>query len=237
MLPHVMVLHCAHAAPVQPAYAALPTLPLPPPIPTPSLSRPSSLPSPDHLRDTYPDPPPRPTPASAGHETPVLTYLALGGSFVSYIYSAPPLKLKQSGWAGNYALGSSYISLPWWAGQALFGTLTLDVVDVDSTPQAPTSVVTCTIKCSPADQCATEDAEGKVVFKPGAKVAKAKLLAIVDYVDDGNQNVSLRLPCSLWTGIGAATNYSHRSHSERSQASRHEARVCVCARVCACVCV
>jgi chlorophyll synthase len=58
----------------------------------------------------------------------VLTYLALGGSFVSYIYSAPPLKLKQSGWAGNYALGSSYISLPWWAGQALFGTLTLDVV-------------------------------------------------------------------------------------------------------------
>jgi hypothetical protein len=31
--------------------------------------------------------------------------------------AAPPLKLKQSGWAGNYALGSSYIALPWWAGQ------------------------------------------------------------------------------------------------------------------------
>ena len=42
--------------------------------------------------------------------------------------AAPPLKLKQSGWAGNYALGSSYIALPWWAGQALFGTLTLDVM-------------------------------------------------------------------------------------------------------------
>ena len=59
----------------------------------------------------------------AGHTTPVLL-LALGGSFVSYIYSAPPLKLKQNGWLGNYALGASYIALPWWAGQALFGQLT-----------------------------------------------------------------------------------------------------------------
>ena len=39
--------------------------------------------------------------------------LSIGGSFISYIYSAPPLKLKQSGWIGNYALGSSYIPLPW----------------------------------------------------------------------------------------------------------------------------
>ncbi|MEB3352138.1 MAG: chlorophyll synthase ChlG [Cyanobacteriota bacterium] len=61
----------------------------------------------------------------AGHRTPVLLLLALGGSFVSYIYSAPPLKLKQNGWLGNYALGASYIALPWWAGQALFGQLTL----------------------------------------------------------------------------------------------------------------
>ncbi len=60
----------------------------------------------------------------AGHETPVLLLLALGGSFVSFIYSAPPLKLKQNGWLGNYALGASYIALPWWAGQALFGQLT-----------------------------------------------------------------------------------------------------------------
>ena len=57
----------------------------------------------------------------AGHSTPVLFLLALGGSFVSFIYSAPPLKLKQNGWLGNYALGASYIALPWWAGQALFG--------------------------------------------------------------------------------------------------------------------
>ncbi len=60
----------------------------------------------------------------AGHQTPSLLLLALGGSFVSYIYSAPPLKLKQNGWLGNYALGASYIALPWWAGQALFGQLT-----------------------------------------------------------------------------------------------------------------
>ena len=53
----------------------------------------------------------------AGHDWPIMTVLAIFGSFISYIYSAPPLKLKQSGWAGNYALGSSYIALPWWAGQ------------------------------------------------------------------------------------------------------------------------
>ena len=60
----------------------------------------------------------------ANHEIPVLSLLAVGGSLVSYIYSAPPLKLKQNGWLGNYALGASYIALPWWAGQALFGQLT-----------------------------------------------------------------------------------------------------------------
>ncbi|NET48023.1 MAG: chlorophyll synthase ChlG [Merismopedia sp. SIO2A8] len=60
----------------------------------------------------------------AGHKFPILTVLALGGSFLSYIYSAPPLKLKKNGWLGNYALGASYIALPWWAGQALFGELT-----------------------------------------------------------------------------------------------------------------
>ena len=61
----------------------------------------------------------------ANHTFPSVLLLALGGSFVSYIYSAPPLKLKQNGWLGNYALGASYIALPWWAGQALFGKLTL----------------------------------------------------------------------------------------------------------------
>ncbi len=60
----------------------------------------------------------------ANHDFPSVFLLALGGSLVSYIYSAPPLKLKQNGWLGNYALGASYIALPWWAGQALFGKLT-----------------------------------------------------------------------------------------------------------------
>lgn len=58
-----------------------------------------------------------------GHDFPINLALAVFGSFISYIYSAPPLKLKQNGWAGNYALGASYISLPWWCGQAVFGSL------------------------------------------------------------------------------------------------------------------
>uniref|UniRef100_A0A0C9S2U0 Chlorophyll synthase, chloroplastic n=1 Tax=Wollemia nobilis TaxID=56998 RepID=A0A0C9S2U0_9CONI len=64
----------------------------------------------------------------AGHNFPTVFYIAVGGSLLSYIYSAPPLKLKQNGWIGNFALGSSYICLPWWAGQALFGTLAPDVM-------------------------------------------------------------------------------------------------------------
>ncbi|KAG8085270.1 hypothetical protein GUJ93_ZPchr0010g10867 [Zizania palustris] len=64
----------------------------------------------------------------AGHDFPIIFYLAIGGSLLSYIYSAPPLKLKQNGWIGNFALGASYIGLPWWAGQALFGTLTPDII-------------------------------------------------------------------------------------------------------------
>ncbi|RMF27949.1 MAG: chlorophyll synthase ChlG [Cyanobacteria bacterium J083] len=65
---------------------------------------------------------------SAGHDFPVLTCLTIGGAFVAYIYSAPPLKLKQNGWLGNYALGASYIALPWWAGHALFGELNWKIV-------------------------------------------------------------------------------------------------------------
>lgn len=64
----------------------------------------------------------------AGHEFPTLTVLALGGSLIAYIYSAPPLKLKQNGWLGSYALGASYIALPWWAGHALFGDLNATIV-------------------------------------------------------------------------------------------------------------
>ncbi|MFN9061719.1 MAG: chlorophyll synthase ChlG, partial [Pseudanabaena sp.] len=67
---------------------------------------------------------------TAGHADFIMTKLALGGSLVAYIYSAPPLKLKQNGWLGNYALGASYIALPWWAGHALYGTLNWTVVAV-----------------------------------------------------------------------------------------------------------
>ena len=58
-----------------------------------------------------------------GHPFPTITCLTLGGAFLAYIYSAPPLKLKKNGWLGNYALGASYIALPWWTGHALFGNL------------------------------------------------------------------------------------------------------------------
>ena len=64
----------------------------------------------------------------ARHEFPTITCLCLGGAFLSYIYSAPPLKLKKNGWLGNYALGASYIALPWWTGHALFGDLTPTIV-------------------------------------------------------------------------------------------------------------
>ncbi|KAL3616859.1 hypothetical protein CASFOL_039253 [Castilleja foliolosa] len=57
-----------------------------------------------------------------GHNFPVILILA-----VLHIFSSS-FKLKQNGWIGNFALGASYISLPWWAGQALFGTLTPDII-------------------------------------------------------------------------------------------------------------
>ncbi len=64
----------------------------------------------------------------AGHDFPIMLCLTLLGAFLAYIYSAPPLKLKKNGWLGNYALGSSYIALPWWAGHALFGELNTTIV-------------------------------------------------------------------------------------------------------------
>lgn len=64
----------------------------------------------------------------AAHEFPMITLIAVVGSFLAYIYSAPPLKLKQNGWLGNYALGASYITLPWCAGHALFGQLSWTIV-------------------------------------------------------------------------------------------------------------
>ncbi|BBA80057.1 bacteriochlorophyll/chlorophyll a synthase [cyanobacterium endosymbiont of Rhopalodia gibberula] len=66
----------------------------------------------------------------ANHEFPIMFFLTLGGALVAYIYSAPPFKLKQNGWLGNYTLGASYIALPWWAGHALFGELNWKIVDL-----------------------------------------------------------------------------------------------------------
>jgi chlorophyll/bacteriochlorophyll a synthase len=50
-----------------------------------------------------------------------VTAITLLGYFMSYIYSAPPLKLKQNGWTGDLAIGLCYISFPWWCGHAVFG--------------------------------------------------------------------------------------------------------------------
>jgi chlorophyll synthase len=64
----------------------------------------------------------------AGHEFPTITAIAVGGAFLGYIYSAPPLKLKRNGWLGGYALGASYITIPWCTGHALFGDLNWTIV-------------------------------------------------------------------------------------------------------------
>jgi len=61
----------------------------------------------------------------AANDWPVITAVSVLGAFVAYIYSAPPLKLKSEGWLGTYALGSSYIALPWWCGHAMFNAGTI----------------------------------------------------------------------------------------------------------------
>ncbi|XVE97111.1 hypothetical protein REPUB_Repub02eG0282500 [Reevesia pubescens] len=70
----------------------------------------------------------RPIPSGAISENEVISQiwlLLLGGLGISAVLD---VWLKQNGWIGNFALGASYISLPWWAGQALFGTLTPDII-------------------------------------------------------------------------------------------------------------
>ena len=59
----------------------------------------------------------------SGHSFPTVLVCALVGTLVGYIYSAPPLRLKQNGWAGDVAIGLCYITLPWWCGHAAFGQL------------------------------------------------------------------------------------------------------------------
>ncbi|MBE7210916.1 MAG: chlorophyll synthase ChlG [Gluconacetobacter diazotrophicus] len=43
---------------------------------------------------------------------------ALFGMVLAWVYSAPPLRLKRSGWLGPAAVGLSYEGLPWFAGAA-----------------------------------------------------------------------------------------------------------------------
>lgn len=64
----------------------------------------------------------------AGNSYPTITTIAVIGAIISYIYSAPPLKLKQNGWLGSYALGASYITFPWCTGHALFGSLHWQII-------------------------------------------------------------------------------------------------------------
>jgi len=44
---------------------------------------------------------------------------AIVGLFLAWIYSAPPLRLKQNGWWGNSAVAICYEGLPWFTGAAL----------------------------------------------------------------------------------------------------------------------
>jgi chlorophyll synthase len=44
---------------------------------------------------------------------------AILGLFLAWIYSAPPLRLKQNGWWGNSAVALCYEGLPWFTGAAV----------------------------------------------------------------------------------------------------------------------
>jgi chlorophyll synthase len=44
---------------------------------------------------------------------------AIAGLALAWIYSAPPLRLKQNGWCGNAAVAACYEGLPWVAGAAV----------------------------------------------------------------------------------------------------------------------
>lgn len=64
----------------------------------------------------------------AGHSFPIITEIVILSALIGYIYTAPPLKLKRTGWLSNYALGAGYIALPWWVGHTLFARLTSTII-------------------------------------------------------------------------------------------------------------
>lgn len=59
----------------------------------------------------------------AGNDFPAVLLCAAIGTLVGYIYSAPPLRLKQNGWTGDLTIGLCYITLPWLCGHAAFNSL------------------------------------------------------------------------------------------------------------------
>lgn len=55
---------------------------------------------------------------------PIVLTAAAVGLFLAWIYSAPPLRLKQNGWWGNTAVAACYEGLPWFTGATvMLGTL------------------------------------------------------------------------------------------------------------------
>ncbi len=52
---------------------------------------------------------------------------AMVGLVLAWIYSAPPLRLKQNGWLGNSAVGLAYEGLPWFTGAAAMASSLPDI--------------------------------------------------------------------------------------------------------------
>jgi chlorophyll synthase/bacteriochlorophyll c synthase len=50
--------------------------------------------------------------------------MAVIGLILSYIYSAPPIKLKKNYWFGPPAVGLGYVTMSWIAGHLIFAPLT-----------------------------------------------------------------------------------------------------------------
>jgi chlorophyll synthase len=46
-------------------------------------------------------------------------YAAIVGLILAWVYSAPPIRLKQNGWWGNSAVAICYEGLPWFTGAAV----------------------------------------------------------------------------------------------------------------------
>jgi chlorophyll synthase len=61
--------------------------------------------------------------AWCAHTVPVVLGCALCGTLMGYLYSAPPIRLKQNGWSGDITIGLCYLTLPWLCGHSAFGQL------------------------------------------------------------------------------------------------------------------